>query len=53
MALIHEQAHGSARRIVVNIELAQDTAKSLGLAGIDRAAWGGRPLYTGNAPSRG
>lgn len=53
IVLIHEEAHGSARRIVVNIELAQDTAKSLGLDGIDRAAWGNRPLYTGNAPSRG
>ena len=53
MILIHEQAHGSVRRIVVNIELMQDTAKSLGLDSIDRAAWGNRPLYTGNAPSRG
>lgn len=52
MALIHEQAHGSVRRIVVNIELVQDTAKSLGLNSMDAAAWGGRPLYTGDAPSR-
>lgn len=52
MALIHDQAHGSVRRIVVNIEMVQDTAKNLGLDAIDAAAWGKRLLYTGDAPSR-
>lgn len=52
MELIHAQADGSVRRIVVNLELAQDTAKTLGLNAMDAAAWGGRALYTGDAPSR-
>ena len=52
MKLIHDRANGSARRIVVNIELVQDTAKSLGLDAMNAATWGGRELSTGDAPSR-
>ena len=43
---------GSVRRVAVNLELISDTAASLGVASVDRAQWGNRELYTGEAPKR-
>jgi hypothetical protein len=47
-----ELAHGSVRRICVNLERIQSEALNEGLDSIDLAAWGARPLYTGAAPRR-
>lgn len=52
VAYIHSKSGGSARRIVVNLELAQEEALRAGRSEIDLAAWGNRPLYTGEAPVR-
>ena len=52
MSHVHQLAEGSVRRICVNIELIQDAALAGGVTDMDLAAWGGRDLYTGNAPSR-
>jgi DNA transposition AAA+ family ATPase len=52
LALVHEQARGSARRICVNLELIKDVALKGGREEMDAAAWGDRPLYTGEAPAR-
>jgi hypothetical protein len=49
---IHEMAHGSARRICVNLERVRAEASSTGVKSIGLAAWGKRDLYTGEAPSR-
>lgn len=43
---------GSVRRVAVNLELINDTAGASGASRIDRAAWGRRELYTGEAPKR-
>ncbi len=43
---------GSVRRVVVNLELIQDTALTRGLELVDRKSWGKTELYTGMAPSR-
>ena len=53
LAHIHSKAAGSARRICVNLELVQQTALGLGLATIDLATWGNRPLYIGDPPPSG
>lgn len=45
-------AHGSVRRVAVNLELVAETALTMGLDTVDRAAWGQRELYTGEAPKR-
>lgn len=45
-------ARGSVRRICVNLERIQEQGQLDGLDEMDRAAWGGRPLYTGEAPRR-
>lgn len=47
-----ELAHGSVRRVCVNLEHIQETALTSGLDAVDLAAWGRRELYTGEAPSR-
>ncbi len=49
---IHKAAAGSVRRICVNLERVQEEALALGLETIDLAAWGNRPLFTGQAPAR-
>ncbi len=43
---------GSARRIIVNIELIRTEAKNIGLADISLAEWGKRQFFTGEAPVR-
>lgn len=53
MAHIHASSGGSARRICVNLELAEEKALSMGLDTIDLAAWGQAALFTGDAPVRG
>lgn len=52
LALVHEAALGSVRRICVNLERIQSVALSDGKTEMDKAAWGERPLYTGDAPAR-
>ncbi|SMF86602.1 AAA family ATPase, partial [Tistlia consotensis] len=47
-----ELAHGSARRLCVNLDRIEKEAQAMGADRIDRAAWGDRPLYTGEAPKR-
>lgn len=45
-------AHGSVRRVSVNLVNVYDTALVEGWDEVDRAQWGERPLYTGDAPRR-
>lgn len=45
-------AHGSVRRVAVNLALIQDYAATKGLAKIGLQEWGERELYTGEAPAR-
>lgn len=45
-------AEGSVRRICVNIERIQDAALAEGRDSMDKAQWGKRDLYMGNAPTR-
>lgn len=52
LALVHEASNGSVRRICVNLERIQTVALEDGKTEIDLAAWGERPLYTGEAPAR-
>jgi len=49
---IHEASGGSVRRICVNLELVQEEAARMGLAAVDRKAWGDRTLFTGMPPKR-
>jgi DNA transposition AAA+ family ATPase len=49
---IHKLAHGSARRICVNLERVRAEAASTGLKRMGLGAWGQRELYTGEAPAR-
>lgn len=44
-------AEGSARRIVTNLDRIAQATIAAGLARMDRATWGERPLYTGKAPA--
>ncbi len=44
---------GSARRVAVNLEYTQEIALSEGWSHVTLAAWGPRPLFTGEAPKRG
>ena len=46
-------ACGSVRRVSVNLAGIAETASIEGWDAIDRATWGNRPLYTGEAPRRG
>lgn len=50
LAHLVELAHGSVRRVAVNLELIQEECLAEGKRSIDRAAWGARELYTGEAP---
>lgn len=52
LAKIVKTSKGSARRVAVNLELTQETALAEGWKLISLAAWGNRPLYTGEAPKR-
>lgn len=45
-------SHGSVRRVSVNLVNIQDAALIEGWDSIDRAQWGSRELYTGEAPKR-
>lgn len=47
-----DEANGSVRRIIVNLELIQNTAMAETRDTMDLAAWGERRLYTGDAPAR-
>ena len=53
MAYVVEIAHGSVRRLCINLVDIQDYAMLHGLDSINRAEWGNQPLYTGDAPRRG
>jgi DNA transposition AAA+ family ATPase len=53
LAKITDTAAGSARRVVVNLELVQEEAAIQGWESVDLARWGKRDLYTGDAPRRG
>lgn len=53
LADVVSAAEGSVRRICVNLERIQEQGQLDGLDVMDRAAWAGRPLYTGRAPRRG
>lgn len=46
-------AHGSVRRVAVNLVNIHDTALVEGWDTVDLKTWGNRPLYTGDAPKRG
>lgn len=46
-------AGGSVRRVAVNLAAIADTAAVEGWDAVSLAAWGERPLYTGDAPRRG
>lgn len=52
LQLLVELASGSVRRIAVNLELINEVAMAEGFAVADRATWGRRELYTGEAPKR-
>jgi hypothetical protein len=45
-----EVAHGSVRRVCVNLELIQEVALVEGWGSVDLATWGQREVYTGEAP---
>lgn len=49
---VHSLAKGSVRRICVNLDMIQEEARINGWTTVDRATWGNRPLYTGDAPAR-
>lgn len=48
--MLVDMAHGSVRRVCVNLERIQEEALSDGRDAIDKAAWGSRELYRGEAP---
>ena len=52
LVAIHKVCKGSARRIIVNLELVQVEAGNMGMASIDLAEWGQRKFFTGDAPAR-
>ena len=47
-----EISHGSVRRVCVNLDLIQSETLGIGMDQMDRANWGRRDLYTGEAPKR-
>jgi len=49
---IHELSKGSVRRICVNLERVTSEAKGKGQMAVDLDWWGGRELFTGEAPVR-
>ncbi len=48
--LLLKHAHGSIRRVVVNLDLVREFAAREGIATVTRAAWGGTVFPTGLAP---
>lgn len=52
LAKVHKQSKGSVRRICVNLEHIREEAADNGISAVDLAAWGDRPLFTGDAPTR-
>lgn len=52
LARLVEVAHGSVRRVCVNLELIQEKALTAGKDVINLAHWGKGELYTGEAPKR-
>lgn len=49
---IHGASRAVARRICVNLDEAREVAGRMGVKRLDLEAWGNRPFYTGEAPSR-
>lgn len=49
---IHRISRGSVRRICVNIDKVREVAAVEGLDRVTRKDWGGRELFTGDAPVR-
>lgn len=47
-----DQAHGSVRRVCVNISLIRDEALNAGSDSMTLQSWGKRQFYTGEAPKR-
>ncbi|PVX80022.1 AAA family ATPase [Paraburkholderia unamae] len=52
LARLVELAHGSVRRVCVNLERIQEESMLAGTDVMDLASWGKRELYTGEAPKR-
>lgn len=52
LAHLVELSGGSVRRVVVNLEMIQDTALTSGWESVTRDVWGKTALYTGEAPKR-
>jgi DNA transposition AAA+ family ATPase len=52
VAAIHKASGGRIRRVLVNVEMVVGFAKAASKTHIDCAAWGARPLSTGEPPSR-
>ena len=52
LGLVNRAGRGSAGRAAVNIERVREAALGAGLSMVDRAWWGDRELYTGDAPGR-
>ena len=52
LAHIVQIAGGSVRRVSVNLSHIAETAALEGWSSADLAAWGKRPMYTGDAPRR-
>jgi len=51
LKLLVEKARGSVRRVIVNLDAIRAEAQKMGWTSVDRAAWGERPIYTGQAPA--
>ena len=49
---IADAASGRVRRACVSIERVREMASTSGLAEVDLAAWGDRPLFLGQPPAR-
>jgi DNA transposition AAA+ family ATPase len=52
VAAIHKASGGRIRRVLVNVEQIVNFARATSKSQIDLAAWGARPLSTGEPPSR-
>lgn len=52
LKVLAERAKGSIRRIVVNLDAIHQEARKVGWTRVDLAAWGQRPIYTGEAAAR-
>lgn len=48
-----DKTRASARRISTNLETIQEEAMGMGWETVDLAAWGNRPIHTGEPPRRG